>query len=330
MDKKKKQLLDKVAQALQRRQFRGLTSQQIEKLTQTHLPATAQSTIKSQKVIRNRFQRPPKAIVPSAAIFVSGGIGDVLAVESFMSEEERTNLKTIYYATKKSTEIKELFSSFSNYTNLKHHEVIWSDFSTFWCFFSKGECIDKMRNAGMQIPTGLQKAKDISITQTFPDIISGNKSFVGSSALKHRIADISKFNLPESYLVTCPFSTDKRIKTRDFSSTDWNNLLEYLKVVNLKSVVINCGNDESPNSDRLINLSNKTTIPEAIEILKGSKAYVGIDSWLSVLAAQIFSWPYLMIKSNNRHCIDNWRAYFSPQTTTNFLVHTIVVPDELK
>ena len=137
--------------------------------------------------------------------------------------------------------------------------------------------------------------------------------------MKNTLANIANFNLPENIITILPYSNDKRNKKRDFDAKDWENCIDFLKKNNYKGIVLNEGNDIVPENEIIINLSNKTSLLESIEILKFSNGYFGIDSWLSVLAAKLFDVPLLQIKSNNQHCIFHAYCYFAPHTNFSFI-----------
>jgi hypothetical protein len=274
---------------------------------------------KRQKLVSRTVRAKPKSVIRTvapSAIFLSGGIGDVLALESFMSNEERNCLKTIYYGTNKSDFIQNMFCSLPNFPLLKNHEVLWNDFSQFWCFLRKNECLSKMSKN--KISEDILMSNDYGIISMFPKIKSG-KQFTGSSFLKFDVADIKLLCLPENYYVVCPYSTDKRLNTRDFNESDWNNCINKLKSIGIKGVVLNQGPDIVPNDTQLINMSNSCSLLQAFEILKKSKGYIGIDSALSVLAAQLFQHPNLSIKSQSQHCYDNIKCYYPTQKNMNFI-----------
>lgn len=333
---KHKTLMDKILEAQRRRRRYGLTSQQLSELFKK--PGVQQrQTLSQQKIVRND-QRRPVIIQPSVrsiidpsemSLFFSGGIGDVVTLESFMTDQQRSSLSTIYYGTNKQAAIEPLFKSLPNYPKLKNHIIVWNDFKDFWCFFSKEDCIRKMAQNGKACSENLRYAHDFSISPKFADIRAGLLQFNGSSFLKHKVASIEHFGLPASYLVICPFSTDKRIRSRDFNQDDWNQCFESLRTIGLKGVILNRGNDIIPNGKDLIDLNNRTTMPESIEILKASKGYIGVDSALSVIAAQKFQFPLLQVKCNNDHCFNNRQCYYASQTDSIFLVKYIRMPAEL-
>jgi hypothetical protein len=268
----------------------------------------------------NKMNRP-KTVQPNrwfGSVFITGGIGDVFAVESFLTDQERDSLTTIYYATNKREPIERLFRSLKSFPNLKNHINVWDNFSNFWCFYSLEDYLTRSQNLN-NFKKNVEKSKDLSIMTIFDQIKNKNLKYNGSSFLKEKLVDIDTFQLPENYIVLCPFSTDKRSKERDFNAEDWNQTLKFLEQKNIKGVVINSGNDIVPKNSYLIDLSNLTKIEEAVEIVKAAKGYLGIDSWLSVLAAKVFNSLSLQIKSVNSHCLNNAAFYYAPKKEFNFI-----------
>lgn len=254
----------------------------------------------------------------------------MFAVESFLSDAERRSVKTIFYATNKRDFIEPLMGSIKNYANLKNHVSVWDDFSKFWCFYSLEECIHKLKKDGVGHSPELKNSLDLSILRVFEQIKSGALKYNGSSFINEKIADIDSFELPKRYIVINPCSTDKRLRGRDFTKDDWDNSLELLRAGDFYGVVINQGNDTIPDSNLLIDLSNKTSVKEAVEILKHATGYVGIDTWLSVLAAKLFDEPYLHVKSVNPHCYANVECYYAPKTDFSFIQKSIKISQDVK
>lgn len=292
-------------------------------VAQNALRQPTQDEIRNMEIIRSRklrqhvtpIQAQPTRQINPVALF-TGGIGDIFAVESYFSDQERNNLTTVLYGTNKQKFIQPLLESLPNYPNLKTHKIVWDDFRNFWCFLYKKEIINRLGNIS---PPELIGCEDWGILPKFEQIKAGIIKYNGSSFLNYKLADVTNFNLNLPYAVLTPFSTDKRNGNRDFTSQDWAKVIDWVARRDMKAVVINQGEDQLPSHSRIIDLSNKTTATEAIEILKGAKAYVGIDTWLSVLAAKLFDSPMLAIKSNNRHCYDNKHIYFAPKKKFDFL-----------
>jgi hypothetical protein len=283
----------------------------------------------SMEIINQRKRRMP--VVPphhqpssgimKNTVLLTGGIGDVFTIESHWTDEQRASLETILYATHKQPMIQALFEALPNYPNLKNHKVVWADFKDFWCFCYKDEVIRKLEP---DAPADLRNCEDWGIIPKFPLIGAGVIKFNGSSFLRHKLTDISHFCLPPNYVTLQPYSTDKRVGARDYNDADWCATLYWLTKRNLKGVVINKGDEKVPENPNIIDLSNKTNVLEAVEVLKGSRGYIGIDSWLCVLAAQLFEDDFLAIKSHNGHCYENKHIYFAPKKRFDFLSTDIV------
>lgn len=260
---------------------------------------------------QERAKGVSKPVVTSNSIFVTGGIGDVIALESHFSEELRNKLDTIYYATSKWEPIKQLFESVPNFPKLRHHVVVWDDFSRFWCFLHKKECIREMTNHKLDVPKSFQQAPDYGIVTKFPQITAGMMPYTYSSFIKHTLCGIEQFALPLNYVAICPYSTDKRLASRDFDQADWKATIDYVEQHNITGVVINNGNDVVPNHRLIVNLTNQTNIAQAVEIVKSADGYIGIDSSLSVIATKVHAANQIVIKSGNSHLFHNKAIYYA-------------------
>lgn len=291
----------------------GMTTKQIKKaLEDTNKSTSVSAKSKSPIKKAERPQRAVRSFQNADSIFITGGIGDVFALESYFSDHQREQLTSIVYATNKHQMLKELFENLPNYPNLKKHIVAWDNWDDLWCFFSKSECVNKILKTRSHITHSLEVAEDWSILRQFENIRSGIFQYNNSSFLQHKLTDVSHFNLPSNYICVCPYSTDKRILDRDFNKQDWIAAKSYLNNTGMKGVVLNKGDDDFPENDNFIVLSNQTTVSESVEIMKSARGYIGIDSFLSVLASKIFS-EHLQIKSVNDHCRQNKEIYFAPK-----------------
>lgn len=291
--------------------------------TQTHTQIREETaTANSLRIVNQRNKRHPsykRSPIPldglSQNIFLTGGVGDVLALESFMSDEQRMLISTICYATNKQSIIETLFRALPNFICLQQHIIVYNDFSHFWCFAKKSECERYVGRGNLDF----NESDDWGIMEKFPLINMGLMKYNQSSFLNYHLADLNGFQIPPNFMAICPYSTDKRIHSRDFDDRDWAVVIYKLIKSNMRGIVLNTGNEYVPENPVIINLSNKTTILEAIEILKRAKGYIGIDSSLSVLAAKLFDYPQLIIKSQNDHCYNNKHIYYAPKTDFNFL-----------
>lgn len=265
-----------------------------------------------QKIIKKKSKE-------NSEIFFTGGLGDVIALESFMSNHQREIIETIFYATRKHKNLKLLFSAL-NLPKLKNHIVTWEDYK-FWCFFRKEEYLSILKKQKKEISKNLEQSEDWSIYKKFSEINNNIHVYNNSTFISNKLTDIHKYNF-NNYICVCPYSNDKRQRNRDFNKTDWENALNIIKQKNKKAIILNEINEYIPECDA-INLSGKINLLESIEILKKADGYIGIDSCLSVIAAKLFNENDLIIKSQNRHCFDNKHIYYAPHKSFSFLKKTI-------
>lgn len=248
----------------------------------------------------------------------TGGIGDILSLESHMSEEETKNLEHVYYATR-AKKIIDLFKIKEIFPLIKSHNVIWDDFSDFYCFHSKPECSKLLEKT----PDNWGRVLDWSILTRFPEIENGTRQFKGSSFLKIKIADISHINKSRRNLCVNSYSLNDPNNPRYFSIQEWAEILHYLHKNDIQGIVLNIGDKSVPEDKHLLNLTNKTTLFEAIELLKESMGFIGVDSALSVLASQLFDEKSIVIKSRSTH-LWRWKhVYYAPKTSFNFIMPKI-------
>ncbi len=259
----------------------------------------------------------PKLETPHK-ILLTGGIGDVIALESFMSDHERKNLTQIHYATKAANSCVDAINAISKwYPKLEDQSKIFDNFNNRFCIYSKNE-LSKI------IPSDInwESISDWSILSKFPEIESGERPFNESSFLKETLVDIKKFELPTKYLVLVPES-ENALHNRNFNAYDWAEILHFLKKTNQIGVILRTTGKSLPTTSYLINLTGKTSLIEAIEIVKNASGYCGVDSCLSVIASKILSAENLRVKSTNPHLYRWKEIYYAPQTTFEFIQPTI-------
>ena len=247
------------------------------------------------------------------SIFLSGGIGDIFAIDSFLNDKVKNNIKTVYYGTKQALIIQKLLEAVPEY-NVKQHVVVWNDFSIVSSFKNKVEC-------GSTNEAFLQSA-DFGITIIFPQISSGYLDYNKSSWLDHILCEVN-VNLPDNYIVICPYSRNRTHFNRNFSNDDWRETILFLEKRNIKGVVLNGEKDPIPNHPSLIDYSGQTSILESIEILKKGKYYIGIDSSFGVMAAKLMPADHIVIKMISLHGTSWKKIYWSPQSEFSFLKNKI-------
>ncbi len=221
------------------------------------------------------------------AALVTGGIGDAIAVESMLTEAERDRLETLYLACPAWREVADLLDA-CRFPRLRRQVVLPSE-------GAHKDAASVRRATGL--PPGVS---DWSISSVF---YQGRRLPGRSSLLERRVARIS---LPEGrYAVVVPHSTWGRWEGRGFDKADWAAALTMLEAQQLTGIVLG---------------------RESVEIVKGAAAYIGVDTWASVLAAQLLPAEALTVKSVRDHCHANAARYFAPHTQFPFLRRTVAPP----
>lgn len=248
-------------------------------------------------------------------ILITGGVGDFLAIDSFLSCNQKRNIEKIILATRASNEIKSLFDVKNTYySKLKKIQILKYNFLDNPAF----NCKEMAKEFIPMNGSFWNNIYDGSISNMFKLIRSKDLKFHKSSFLNLNI-NIKKFKLPERFLLILPFSKNKVNENRDFNDDDWENLESYLINNKKKGVCIGMENKKIPQIKNLINLINQTTMLESIEILKKSTGYIGIDSWISVLAPKSLNRKNIYIKTISNHCFRFSSIYFKPFVTKNFI-----------
>lgn len=261
-------------------------------------------------------------LIKKDKVVFTGGIGDIITIDSFFTNEDRQKIKKIYWATKTHHLSQQLFIK-ESYPNLKKHIVAWNQFDLFPSF-GEANWINKFTTP----PPGYNQAQDLSIANIFKTIIDNNIPFQGSCLLKNPLTNIKKFKLPKEYICITP-GTDNHDGVRNFTQYELINLDKWLIHTNQLGVII--GTIPIPVCQNIIDLTNKTTMLESVEILKNAYGYIGVDSWLTVLATQLFDTNRLVIKSNNMHLFLYKTIYYGSQKSFDFIIRKIesLNPDPL-
>jgi hypothetical protein len=280
----------------------------------------AHAQVKPQRVRRQNVVFD-EAKFSSTSILLTGGLGDVLAIEAFFSDGLRNKLQTICYATQKSAMIHSCFKALPNYKATPI--IVWSEFNNFWCFYTKEEVQAKFNGKGGRPPTEFYFSQDYSINTIFPRIRNRDLAYNGSSFVNHKLTDITDLKLPARYLTVAPYSSDKRNGERDFKEDDWNELLKYANQHQLPLVVLNDKAEQVPSDPLITDLSGRTTVVQALEVVKAGCGYVGIDSSVSVIAAKLFTKDKLAVRSRNGHCYAYQDIYYAPQTDFSFIARSV-------
>ncbi len=217
---------------------------------------------------RRRVVLPP--VVKS--VLITGGIGDVITLEGFMPPEMRATVETIYYATRQHKTARAILEACGGFPNLVNHRVIWEGEEGVFAMHSKAEVGQTLD----YLPGDWANVADWSILAKFPEIRDKLYEFKGSGLLSHEVADVSGLNLPSEYDLIAPYTAHTpETENRNFDAEDWEETLNYLRRTNRIGVVVNAEPLLVPEDERLVNLTNKTTLLQSVEVLKKANGYVG-------------------------------------------------------
>jgi hypothetical protein len=266
-----------------------------------------------------RENMEPDRQVKKWDVATTGGLGDVIAMESFVPAKNRKNIKRIFYATKAMALIKQLFDSVPMYKENIEHVPVWHDFEKYLTFYSVLEFLPQiMTTEYVDYYDDLKMADDWSIETKFWEVDHRRLQYHGSTFLLTQLADISRLELPtEPFLCIQPHTANDDF--RSFDDQVWGERLARLESLKMRGVVVGVGETNAPKHPLLIDLTNRTSIPESVEVLKAAHGFWGVDSWMSVLAAKKFTPEWIYVVSNSGHLVRCRAAYYAPLTDFSFI-----------
>ena len=143
----------------------------------------------------------------------------------------------------------------------------------------------------------LSATKDMQSLNNYKKIlrnITTNSSYWNEYMCKDELE--KKFNFTrKKYCVIVPFTDGGRYLSH------WD-LIETFKILDkvfkMQGVIL-CGHDTNIKHDNIIDLSRKTTIKESIDITMQASAFIGVDSFLSIIATNCVNKFKILIKSDN-------------------------------
>jgi len=261
---------------------------------------------------------------PPVDILYTGGLGDIITLESHMDDDYLARVNSVYYASRVYPTVTSLYGSIPEFTNIKQHGFTDIKPADGFAFYNKREVASAL---GERKPANWREVLDWSINTRFPHIEKGRHPYRGSRLLKHHLCAMRK-PLPDRFVIIHPSSANRfQFAEQSFDFRDWEMTVALLEALECDGVVVNdlagLYHGNAPEHPRIINMAGQTSLAESVEILKLAMGYVGIDSWLSVLAAQKFPTHRLQIKQLNSHGEKCKAIYFAPHKTFPFLVDSI-------
>lgn len=249
---------------------------------------------------------------------INGAIGDFLLFDSLLNNQIRKSIKKIIiwnpfhplnpkgkliekmirnnYDYNLKTKIKiynypKLNSGINPASNLRFsHDLNWIN-STINSILAI-EKIDHSKTF-IQHRMFLESTKNYKSLDRFKNIV--RTANCKSSYLSKNLTNlIHKYDfMKKKYCVVVPYTSPERT----FKPWDTSQMLKILKDVLKMPGIILTGQRIKIDNKNIINLAQKTTINESIEITKNASAYIGIDSFLSIIAAECLPEQNIAIKA---------------------------------
>ena len=272
--------------------------------------------------------------------YVTFVVGDFIAFESFLTDKEKTNLKEIIF-----------FGNRNNDNDARYHLIKKSIFYNRKIKITMLPRINKKHIGFTRERSSLLKnymSNNLNLANNkykmlidyrfynhndeYKKIIE-NQNLKNYSFVKQKLCEVDKFKLPQEYISISGWTYDIICNSkRLFNIEDWHETIKILKSNNIKGVILNNQKwyldnlwfQEILKEDCFINLIGETNYFEAIEIVKNSKGFIGIDSSLSIIATQALQEKSIIIKTNNgslAHRLFNY--YYSNLKTKDCLVEQI-------
>lgn len=262
----------------------------------------------------------------------TGGLGDFIGAESFMTEEEKDAVKVVMWATRNREEIRSAIDLKLIFPNMVEERIMFDDFcddrpTRPWQEGDRFMNIGKKHELNLKCKLNLSQSdldaiSDHSLDATLDRIFSGQRQFQTSRfATRNILPDITHFNLPSRFIVIHPWS-DAEINGREFNDADWQNIFTLLENVECTGVVVNRSSKYAPNHHRLIDLTNKTSLKETFAIIRQAEACVLCASSLACYATKLFPKNKIWLKGGWDHMFSDWATYFyhGPFTVPNDII----------
>jgi hypothetical protein len=230
------------------------------------------------------------------------GIGDFINAESFWSPEKKAALETVHHAWINHGSSPALIAAMQACPAFRH-----------------------VRHVELLYPTQ-------AVPGAFPTLrdhaVSHRLKYHGSAFLASTLeVEVPNFIQPPTDILSdfiyIQHSTPKNGPgcQRFITDLEWAPIIARLEDRGCYGLVVNSqgGRSTIPEHPRLIDWTGRTTFPQAIEILKRARGYIGVDSCLAILAAQLFKPADLWIRTQNPYLYETPWFTYPPLTDFSFL-----------
>lgn len=245
--------------------------------------------------------------------YISVGIGDMMCLDSLMTQQERDRISEIYWACRFGKDIIPLFENNKFYPNLKAHHTIPDDIGSnamsklditavdFWHFRP-----DFVKNfeVGLSLFNLTHFKSSLNVINAAGYFLDRDKKFTNSSFLDS--ANQNEVNwedigvVPENYILFhYPTSTRPRTDIATINDSDWTFIDSLSKDTNLKVIIISDTEIDKKIENSLILL--KPSIRSIVALTKFAKYYAGCDSFISILSSKVLDPKNIFIKSHDQN-----------------------------
>lgn len=245
------------------------------------------------------------------AVLLTCGLGDFVAIDSFMAKDERLAVDTVHWATRARAAMVDLVPFvFPNVTwHVIQRDTWGAPFTSDFCVSSRDE-----------LPGLPADVIDLSVTNVADDVRAGARGFTGSRFVGRTLCDVSHLGLPSRYVVVHPFSENARTDERDMTQPEWLAVQRYASDIGLPVVVLNKGGEPLENKRRgVIDLSDRTTLLQGIEVTKHADVFIGCSSVFAAIAAKVLPQSRVFVKANHSVRRFFYWLYYSPLDTNTFV-----------
>ena len=252
-----------------------------------------------------------------SAVLLTCGLGDFVAIDSFLTEGERLSVDTIHWATRarKALEAMVPFVFPNAQVHIIERDDFGAPFTPDFCVSSRDE-----------LPNLPPDVIDMSVANVAADVRAGARAYTGSRFVERTVTAATfaalerVYALPPRYMVVHPFSENARTAERDLTQEEWLAVQRYAAERDLCMVVLNQGGERLQNSTAaVLDLSDRTGILEAIEITKHAEVFLGCSSVFAAIAAKVLPQPRVFVKANHSVKRFFYWLYYSPLDTNTFV-----------
>jgi hypothetical protein len=238
------------------------------------------------------------------------GVGDFIAMESYFTAAEREDVEAIHWASRARQTLMELVPFV--FQNVKEH-IIERD--SWGPPFSRTFCISSRR----ELPRLNPSVHDWSVKIIVGEVRHRLRHYRNSTLVAHQLCNISHLNLPPYYFAVHPYSDNARTPIRDLTHEEWRLAHARLQDRNIPLVVVNRGDELLQSLPGVIDLTNKLTLLEAIEVTKHAAGFIGAASVFSVVASKTLPSNRLFIKGSRDLKLNYSAFYYAPHKTNSFV-----------